>query len=70
MAMAKTAAGEIKREADAQPRPVDEWIKLMRRLIAEGKPAEAAKELAAFRAAYKERADALLPSDLREFKPQ
>ena len=70
MAMAKTAAGEIKREADAQSRPVDEWIKLMRRLIAEGKPAEAAKELAAFRAAYKERADALLPSDLREFKPQ
>ena len=69
MAMAKTAAQETKREADAQHRPVDEWIKLMRRLIAEGKPAEAAKELAAFRAAYKERADALLPSDLREFKP-
>ena len=70
MTMARTATGEIKREADAQPRPADEWIKLMRRLIAEGKPAEAAKELAAFRAAYKERADALLPSDLREFKPQ
>lgn len=69
MSAAKPATGEIKREADAQLRPTDEWIKLMRRLIAEGKPTEAAKELAAFRAAYKDRADALLPSDLREFKP-
>src|SRR5262249_18467189 len=41
------------------PRPAEEWIKLIRRLRAEGKDEEAAKELAAFRAAYKERADQL-----------
>jgi hypothetical protein len=69
MAMAKTATGEIQREADAPPRTPDEWIKRMRRLIAEGKRVDAAKELASFRTAYKERADALLPADLREFKP-
>ena len=69
MAMARAATGEIQREADAPPRTADEWIKRMHRLIAEGKRVEAAKELAAFRTAYRERADALLPADLREFKP-
>ncbi len=67
--MAKTATGEIGREAAAPPPTADEWIKRMRRLIAEGKRVDAAKELASFRTAYKERADALLPADLREFKP-
>ena len=54
---------------DAAPRPADEWIKLIRRLKSEGRNEEAAKELAAFRAAYKDRSDALLPADLREAKP-
>jgi hypothetical protein len=58
------------RAKDAAPRPADEWIKLIRRLKTEGRNEEAAKELAAFRAAYKERSDALLPADLREPKPQ
>ncbi len=46
----------------------DEWIKLIRRLIAEGKNEDAAKELVAFRREYKERSDALLPGDLRAFR--
>jgi hypothetical protein len=37
-------------------------------LQTEGRKDEVAKELAAFRAEYKERADALLPADLRETK--
>lgn len=67
--LAKLATADGERAKDAAPRPAAEWIKLIRRLRAEGKSAEAAKELAAFRAAYKERADALLPADLRETKP-
>jgi hypothetical protein len=54
---------------EAQPRTVDEWIRLIRRLKAEGRNDLAAKELAAFRTRYQERADALLPADLRDFKP-
>jgi hypothetical protein len=50
-------------------RPADEWIRLIQRLRYDGKIAEAAKELAAFREAYKDRADALLPRDLRDIKP-
>jgi hypothetical protein len=50
-------------------RPVDEWVKLIRRLRYEGNVAEAAKQLALFRDAYKDRADALLPSDLRSTAP-
>jgi hypothetical protein len=61
-----TAEGE--RAKDAAPRPPDEWIKLIRHLKTEGRTEEAAKELTAFRAAYKERADTLLPADLREAK--
>ena len=54
---------------EAQARTVDEWIRRIRRLKAEGRNDLAAKELAAFRARYRERADALLPADLRETKP-
>jgi hypothetical protein len=50
----------------AAPRGVDEWIKLIRDLRSEGRFDEASKELAAFRDAYGERADALLPADLRQ----
>lgn len=67
--LAKVATADQPRTKDAAaPRPADEWIKLIRRLRSEGKTEEAAKELAAFRAAYKERADELLPVDLREAK--
>lgn len=48
------------------PRGVDDWIKLIRDLRGEGRFDDAARELAAFRDAYGERADALLPTDLRE----
>jgi hypothetical protein len=57
------------RRKDATPLAPDEWIKRIRRLIAEGKNEGAAKELADFRREYKERADVLLPVDLRNFKP-
>jgi hypothetical protein len=50
---------------DAPVKPPEEWIKLIRKLKSEGRNDDAARELAAFRAAYKERADALLPADLR-----
>jgi len=50
---------------DAPVKPPEEWIKLIRKLRSEGRNDDAARELAAFRAAYKERADALLPADLR-----
>jgi hypothetical protein len=66
-ALAK-AAPERERAKDSAPRTPDEWIKLIRRLQNEGRKEEVAKELAAFRAEYKERADALLPTDLREVK--
>jgi hypothetical protein len=54
---------------DVPPRPADEWIKLIQRLRYEGKIAQAAKELASFRDAYKDKADALLPPDLRDARP-
>jgi hypothetical protein len=57
------------RAKDAAIKPPDEWIKLIRRLKSEGRNDEAAKELAAFRTAYGERADALLPADLRAARP-
>ena len=68
MAMAKPAVAEAHRDENVAARSVDEWVKQIRRLIAEGKRDDAAKELTAFRALYKERADSLLPTDLREFK--
>jgi hypothetical protein len=66
-ALAKVAP-ERERAKDSARSTPEEWIKLIRRLQTEGRKDEAAKELAAFRAEYKERADALLPLDLRETK--
>lgn len=63
------AAMPEKLAKDSAPRPADEWIRLIRKLQSEGRNDDAVKELAAFRAAYKERADALLPADLRAIKP-
>ena len=73
--LAKMAAG---RAADARadearvkeraPLPVPEWIALIRRLRDEGKSADAAKELAAFRVAHADH-EKLLPPDLREWRP-
>jgi hypothetical protein len=62
------AKASPQREKDAAPRTPEEWVKLMRRLQSEGRKDDVIKELAAFRAEYKERADALLPADLRELK--
>jgi hypothetical protein len=64
VAMAKMASDEVKAKGASQ-RSVEEWIKHIRDLRREGRTDEAAKELAAFRTAYGERADALLPADLR-----
>ena len=68
-AMARSASNEAAKPKQAAARSAEDWIKLIRDLRAEGKTAEAAKELAAFREAYGERADSLLPQDLRDFKP-
>jgi hypothetical protein len=73
-ALGKVAATETdkaasERRKDAPPLAPDEWIKRIRRLIADGKNDDAAKELAAFRREYRERSDSLLPLDLRTFKP-
>jgi hypothetical protein len=57
------------RRKDTAPLAPDEWIKRIRRLIAEGKNDDAVKELVAFRREYKERAETLLPADLRAFRP-
>ena len=57
------------RRKDSAPLAPDEWIKRIRRLIAEGKNEDAARELLAFRREYKEHSESLLPSDLRAFKP-
>jgi hypothetical protein len=67
--LAKRAKDSAAVQDEAQPHTVDEWIRLIRRLKAEGRNDLAAKELAAFRTRYQERADALLPADLREAKP-
>ena len=53
----------------APARSVDDWVRLIRDLRREGKLAEANRELAAFRDAYGERADSLLPADLRDLAP-
>ncbi len=71
-ALGKSAAADKvapERKKDAAPLAPDEWIKRIRRLIAEGRTDDAAKELIAFRREYKERSESLLPSDLRSFKP-
>ena len=65
---AKLANLDSVRSKDAARSP-EEWIKRIRTLRAQGKSEEAAKELAAFRAAYKDRAADLLPADLRDARP-
>jgi hypothetical protein len=56
------------RAKDRKPLPVADWIALIRRLRAEGNQGEAAKELAAFRAAHPDH-EKLLPPDLRDWRP-
>ena len=63
-----TADADDARVKDRAPLPVPDWIALIRRLRDEGKPAEAAKELAAFRAAHADH-EKLLPPDLRDWRP-
>lgn len=50
------------------PLPVADWIALIRRLRAEGRDDEAARELAAFRRAHPDH-PRLLPEDLRDWPP-
>jgi hypothetical protein len=61
-AAARTANASPAKGKDA--RSVEEWIKRIRDLKTEGRVEDAAKELAAFRVAFGQRADALLPPDL------
>jgi|GEM_PF-3366760 len=73
-ALEKRAPGTVdkvtaERRKDMAPLAPDEWIKRIRRLIAEGKNDDAVKELVVFRREYKERAETLLPADLRAFRP-
>ncbi len=63
----ESRAGEA-RVKDRAPLPVPEWIALIRRLRDEGKSADAAKELAAFRVAHTDH-EKLLPLDLRDWRP-
>jgi hypothetical protein len=65
-ALAKDAL-EAPSQSKTEPRSVEDWIKLIRDLRSEGRIDEATKEIAAFRSAYGERADSLLPADLRAF---
>jgi hypothetical protein len=73
--LAKIAAGRAAdaradeaRVKDRAPLPVPEWIALIRRLRDEGKSADAAKELAAFRVAHADH-EKLLPPELRDWRP-
>ena len=73
--LAKTAAAPAAdsgaadaRGKDRKPLPVADWIALIRRLRAESKTDEAARELAAFRAAHPDH-EKLLPPDLRDWRP-
>ena len=67
--VAQSSANAADATAARPLRPAAEWIALIRKLKQEGRVEEAAKELAAFRRDYRERADALLPPDLRERPP-
>ena len=66
VAQSVDARSEVR--AKHPPLPVADWITLIRRLRDEGKPDEAVKELAAFRAAYPDH-ERLLPPDLRDWHP-
>jgi hypothetical protein len=66
-AQAASGAGGAASPVAAAP-PVAEWIALIRDLRTQGHAAEAARELAAFRAAHAD-AQQLLPPDLRDWHP-
>jgi hypothetical protein len=69
--VAKTATAGAAQEArikDHAPLPIPDWIALIRRLRDEGKTADAARELAAFRTAHADH-ERLLPPDLRDWHP-
>ena len=73
MPMGKTASADGQRQAESRvkdhaPLSVPDWIALIRRLRTEGSTAEAARELAAFRAAHADH-ETLLPADLRDWHP-
>src|SRR5437899_872613 len=64
-----SVGASVDARAKVQPKlAVPDWITLIRKLRDEGKMDEAAKELAAFRAAYPDH-ERLLPPDLRDWKP-
>jgi hypothetical protein len=65
---AADAGADEARAKDRGPLPVAEWIALIRRLRDEGKSADVAKELAAFRAVHADH-EKLLPLDLRNWRP-
>ncbi len=69
---AAAMAGAAKSERSAAPAPlsVPDWIALIRRLRAEGRTEEAAKEIAAFRAAHPDLdPERLLAEDPRAARP-
>jgi hypothetical protein len=68
MATASAAGADEARTQDLTTRSVEEWIRRIRNLKNAGRADEAAKELAAFRVTYGDRADALLPPDLQPGK--
>jgi hypothetical protein len=67
-AFAKDAL-EAQAKSKTAPHSAEDWIKLIRQLRSEGRVEEATKEIAAFRSAYGDRADAMLPVDLRQTAP-
>jgi hypothetical protein len=67
---AKVAAVDAAKTKDAAGRSVEDWIKRIRELRNAERFDDMTKELAAFRAAFGERADALLPADLRAMEPR
>ena len=69
VAAAKVATTDEAKAKDAGASSVEDWIKRIRDLKNEGRLDDAAKELAAFRVAFGERADTLLPPDLRTWTP-
>ncbi|HET7363692.1 MAG TPA: hypothetical protein VFJ70_09000, partial [Burkholderiales bacterium] len=63
---AKTTTLDEVKAKEAGASSVEAWVARIRELRARGEREAAAKELAAFRAAYGERASELLPPDLRD----
>ena len=64
-ALGQSSSLDDARAKQAGAGSVDAWIARIRALKASGDLAGAARELAAFRDTYGDRADALLPRDLR-----